>query len=64
MEEVGVWEWFWLLLIFSLPIINIIALIIFALGNGKPSIVNFSRAGLIWAGILFCIGLLIGLSGI
>ena len=53
MEPVGLWEWFGLIFLFFIPIVNIIAVITIACGVGKPSLVNYCRAGLIW----FAIGL-------
>lgn len=57
MEPVSVGEWFWLTLLFAIPLVNIIAIIVFASGVGKPSLVNLCRAYLIW----FCIGLVIAI---
>ena len=44
MEPVGVWEWFLLMLLFAIPIVNLIAIIVIACGKGKPSVVNLCRA--------------------
>lgn len=53
MEPVTVGEWFWLILLFAIPLVNIIAFIVFASGAGKQSLVNLCRAYLMW----FCVGL-------
>ncbi len=53
MEPVGLWEWFWLILLFAIPVVNLIAIIVCACGVGKPSLVNHCKAMLIW----FLIGL-------
>lgn len=58
MEPVGLWEWFGILFLFAIPLIGFIAMIVFACGVGKPGLVNFSRASLIWFAILFGIGIL------
>lgn len=52
MEPVTVGEWFWLILLLAIPLVNIIAIIVFASGVGKQSLINLCRAYLIW----FCIG--------
>ena len=51
METVGVWDWFWLILLFVIPVINIIAFIVIACGYGNRNVVNLCRAYLIWAAI-------------
>ena len=43
----------WVNFPFFIPVVNIIAVIVIACGVGKPSLVNYCRAGLIW----FVIGL-------
>lgn len=48
MEPVGIWEWFFVLLVFGIPVINVIVFLIYACGAGKQSLVNFCRAGLVW----------------
>ena len=58
MEPVGVWEWFLLILLFTIPLVNIIAIIVIACGAGKPSVVNFCRASLIWFAIGFSLAIL------
>ena len=67
MEPVTVKEWFLLLLLFGIPLVNIIILIIFATGNAKPSLVNYSRAILLWfavgVGLAFLGGLVTFLLG-
>ena len=64
METVGFWEWFWLLLLFFIPIVNIVVLLIGVFGVGKRSFVNYCRAILLWGvigiGIAIVYGLLTG----
>lgn len=48
MEPVGLWEWFWIILLFAIPGVNIIAAIVCACGVGKPSVVNYCRACFMW----------------
>ena len=64
MEPVGFWEWFGLLLLLSIPIVNIIVLIVSACGVGKPGFTSFCRAFLLWmligVGIVFLYGWLSG----
>lgn len=55
MEPVGVWEWFWLVLLFAIPIVNLITIIVIARGKGKPSFVNFCRAIVLW----FLVGIIL-----
>ncbi len=63
MEPVSVSEWFWTLLIFAIPIVNIIVFICYVLGTGKPSIVNFCRASCLWFLVGLALSLLFGLLG-
>lgn len=60
MEPVTVKEWFLLLLLFAIPIVNVIVLIVFATGNAKPSLVNYSRAIFLWFAVGLGLALLIG----
>ena len=48
MEVVDVGSWFWLILLFAIPIVNIIAIIVIACGNGNRNVVNLCRAYLLW----------------
>ena len=57
MEPVSVSEWFWTLLLFVIPIVNIIVFICYLFGMGKPGIVNFCRASFLW----FLVGLVLSL---
>ena len=65
METVGVWAWFWLIFLFAIPIVNIIAFIVIACGSGNRNVVNLCRAYLIWAliglGLFLIVGVLTGL---
>ena len=49
MEPVGFWQWFGLILVFCIPIVNLIVMIIGACGVGKRSFVNYCRALSLWA---------------
>ena len=60
METVGFWEWFGLLFLLLIPIVNIIVVIVGACGVGKRSFVNYCRAGLLWAVIGVGLALLYG----
>lgn len=59
METVGVWDWFWLILLAVIPIVNIIAFVMFAYGHGNRNVVNLCRAIMLW----FLVGLAISLVG-
>ena len=48
MEVVDVGSWFWLILLFAIPIVNIIAIIVIACGSGNRNVVNLCRAYLLW----------------
>ena len=48
MEVVDVWSWFWPILLFAIPIVNIIAIIVIACGGSNRNIVNLCRAYLMW----------------
>ena len=65
METVGVWDWFWLIFLFAIPIVNIVAFIVIACGSGNRNVVNLCRAYLIWAliglGLFLIVGVLTGL---
>ena len=64
MEPVGFWEWFGLILLFFIPVVNIIVFIVGAFGVGKKSFVNYCRASLLWMLVGVVLFLLIGwLSG-
>ena len=64
METVGFWEWFGLLLLFFIPVVNVIVLLMGVCGVGKRSFVNYCRAALLWGiigvGIAVIYGLLTG----
>jgi len=52
-EIISTGEWVLYMLLFSIPLINLILLCIWAFGNqSNPTKTNFGRAGLIWAAIL------------
>ncbi len=61
MEPVGLWEWFGLIFLLAIPIVNIVVMIVFACGVGKPSLVNFGRASLIWFAIFFVLGVILSI---
>ena len=64
MESVGFWEWFGLILLFFIPVVNIIVFIVGACGVGKQGFVNYCRASLLWmsigVGLVFLYGWLSG----
>ncbi len=60
METVGVWDWFWLIFLFAIPVVNIIAFIVIACGSGNRNVVNLCRAYLLWA--LIGLGLFLVIS--
>ncbi len=60
MEPVSLWEWFWLILLFAIPGVNLITMIVCACGVGNPSVVNYCRACFTW--FLVGLGLVILLS--
>ncbi|MEM9090463.1 MAG: hypothetical protein AAGC93_17155 [Cyanobacteria bacterium P01_F01_bin.53] len=60
MEVVDVWSWFWLILLFAIPIVNIIAFIVIVCGVGNRNIVNLCRAFLLWVLVGFALVILIG----
>lgn len=60
METVGVWDWFWLIFLFAIPVVNIIAFIVIACGSGNRNVVNLCRAYLLWA--LIGLGLFLAIS--
>ena len=55
-------QWLLVKLMLWVPILNLVMLVIWAVGNpgkGKESLVNFSRASLIWMGIEFVISVIL-----
>lgn len=55
-------QWLLVKLMLWVPILNLVMLVIWAVGNpgkGKESLVNFSRASLIWMGIEFVISIIL-----
>lgn len=54
--------YFWLMLLFSLPVVGFICTVIFSFAPKNPSLKHFSRAVLIWmlVGLILC-GILAGL---
>ncbi len=62
MEPVTFGEWFWILLLLSIPILNIILIIVWSLGiSAKPSVVNFSQATILWFVVSFLLVILFGI---
>ena len=61
MEVVDVWSWFWLLLLFAIPIVNIITFIVLACGGGNRNVVNLCRAFLLWFLVGIALSLVVGL---
>ena len=64
MEPVGTWEWFWLFLLFSIPVVNVIAIIWMAVGSEKSSLANFCRAILLWFVVGLVLAILAGVLGL
>ncbi len=66
-QPVSFWDWFWLILVFNLPVVGLIAVIIFAISSDNPSLKNYSRAWLLWAGIVvglfFIVGVFVAIFG-
>ncbi len=57
-EAVTLWEWIIIFILFLIPLANLIVLMALAAGNGRPSLVTFSRASLILFGVFFALGVL------
>ncbi|MEO8205520.1 MAG: hypothetical protein ABI615_05015 [Chthoniobacterales bacterium] len=63
-QEVTVGNWIVTFILLAIPIVNIIMLIIWAIGNDVlPSKRNYARAALILFGVFVVIGILVGLLG-
>lgn len=59
-QVISVGEWVLYLFLFSIPVINIIVMVIWAFGNEpNPTKKNFARASLIWIVIAIIFSLLI-----
>ncbi|MEM1255373.1 MAG: hypothetical protein AAGI69_23290 [Cyanobacteria bacterium P01_H01_bin.21] len=63
MEIVDVGSWFWLILLFAIPIVNIIAIIVIACGNGNRNVVNLCRAYLLWFLVGIVLVTIVGVIG-
>jgi len=62
MEPVTTKEWFFILLLLAIPLVNIIFLIIYATNNNvKPSLTNYARAILLWFAVGFGLAILLGI---
>ncbi len=62
MEPVTVGEWFWILLFLSIPVLNIILIIVWSMGiSANQSLVNFSQAILLWFVVGFLLVILFGI---
>ena len=46
-------EWFWTLLLLSIPLVNIICFIVWITGSGNRNRVTYCRAMLLWSLIAF-----------
>jgi hypothetical protein len=51
-------EWFLTLFILGLPLIGLIMLVVWALGDGHKGRRNFCRAALLWFAVAFGLGLI------
>ncbi|MEO1590408.1 MAG: hypothetical protein AAFU71_03835 [Cyanobacteria bacterium J06632_22] len=58
MEIFGVWDWFWLILLFCIPLVNLAVFIFYTCGYGNKNVVNLCRALLLW----FSIGIALSLA--
>ncbi len=57
-QIISVGEWFLILLVVTIPLVNLIVLIIWALGGSSNlNKVNFAKANLIWLAILIILGI-------
>lgn len=59
-KELSVGEWLLTLLLMSIPVVNIIMLIVWAVSESDARRRNFSRAYLIWYAISLVVGIIIG----
>ena len=58
-------DWFFTLLLLSIPLVNVILLIIWACGAGNRNRVTYCRASILWVVVAIVIyALIIGSSGI
>ncbi len=56
---ISLFEWMLTLLVLTIPVLNLIMLVIWAFGTGQnPTRVNFARAVLLWMLIGFILGIL------
>jgi len=58
METFGVRDWFWLILLFCIPLVNLAVFIFYACGYGNQNVANLCRALLLW----FAIGIALSLA--
>ena len=65
MKPISVNKWFWILLLLSIPIINIILVIAWAMKQGttNQNLINFSRAILLWVVVCMAIAILLNILG-
>ena len=63
MEVVDVGSWFWLILLFAIPIVNVIAIIVIACGTGNRNVVNLCRAYLLWFLVGIVLVAVVGIIG-
>ncbi|MFD2637819.1 hypothetical protein [Piscibacillus salipiscarius] len=57
-EEVSIGKWVFILILVAIPIVNIITLLVLAMGKHNESLKNFAKASLILAVIGIILGLL------
>ena len=58
-------DWFFTLLLLSIPLVNVILLIVWACGAGNRNRVTYCRASILWVVVAIVIyALIIGSSGI
>ena len=63
MKPITVRQWFWILLLLSIPILNIILILYWAYSDKttNQNLTNFSRAILLWILIAISIALLVSI---
>lgn len=50
-QPMSTWDWFWTMLVFVLPLVNVIMVIVWACGVGNVNRVTFCRAYLLWLAV-------------
>ncbi|CAB0150291.1 hypothetical protein PSI9734_00844 [Pseudidiomarina piscicola] len=64
-STVSVGEWMLTIFLTFIPLVNLIALIIWAFSSGtKPSKANWAKASLLWMVIAIALGILMAIMGV